>query len=133
MLSLTLGVLSALSCGSPTTAPLRSTDGIVYGRVFDDAGQPVAGAQLRILAYRDSCDPPGDQWFDEPASAGADGRYRYRLRAPNFTEIPLCLDVRASVVRNGETLTGATSGARLTLYSEQSGRLDSTYVAITVR
>lgn len=118
-------------CGERTTAPLQSTDGVVYGRVVDQAGQPVPAAQVRILAYQDTCDPP--KFFDQPVVSSADGRYRYHLRAPDFGDIVLCLEVTAMASVGGIARTGTNAGLLLTLHSRSSGRLDSTFVFITVK
>jgi len=108
--------------------PLHSTDGVVYGQVIDGTDLPVPGAQVRIRAYQDTCPSAASPFFDQPAAAWPDGRYRYRLRAPDFGDILLCLDVTASAVRDGASLVGASTGQFLTLRSQLSGGLDSTFV-----
>jgi hypothetical protein len=87
-----LGLLTLGACSDPDPlCDICTTSAIIYGRVLDAGGSPVAGTEVLIEARRDSCTSAEIPATSEPGLLTAlDGTYRARLIAAtgNFTACP---------------------------------------------
>lgn len=77
-LSAALALLLVVSCDNPMCGCTPSRDAaILYGRVTDPAGSPVAGAPVEALYAFAGCVEPVEPMGQ--ARTGADGRYRMEV------------------------------------------------------
>jgi len=134
-------LLVALGCDStaPRGCDVCTTSAVIYGRVTDSDGQPVARASIEISAFRENCGGAPRPIFraetgsNNPVLTGEDGMYRTRLRS-SLSSSNDCLLLRVTPP-SGVSLSSMTvEGIQVRFRDETpSGGLDSVRVDITLQ
>ena len=117
----TVAVAALLLCCTPTepcACPPALGHGVVYGVVTRAAGEPAAGAVVRVEAFHRGCaDSLGSMLVDRPtAPVDGSGRYRYAMRSmvPSDTA---CLRLAALDTAGAREDSSVIAGIRMRLRS----------------
>jgi hypothetical protein len=127
--------LAALGFAACTTEPgcdVCTTSAIVYGRVTTATGTPVAGARVRVEAFRNTCEGFASGLTNVEPVTAVDGSYRDQSLSP-AAPFRACLRVTAMPPAGSGLSAQTVEGAEVQFLDDYRGReRDSVRVDVTL-
>jgi RNA polymerase sigma-70 factor (ECF subfamily) len=112
--------VEAKSGDADITLSLRGADGVVHGKVFDDAGVPLRWVRVRVgeeilLRVSSPFEPPQSE-IAEPAITAADGSFTVTGVANGWAAVSAFADGYAPYLEGAEVIAGATKVVEIHLH-----------------